>query len=191
MTYTELLNELLDNSGKMMKDIAEECRNTYGVNLTNTYLSSLKTNPERVASDEISRAIAKTCGAEFEDILVVQAYIDKAPQIIKDYLQYVQDTQNMTGDILELFEPQTENPAFQGVMELLDKFKRQSLASFICQTMKEVYKIPDGAQDEFVNLIATTKKKETQAEPKWMVISPEQMKEIRLVNESDIKKLIE
>ena len=124
MTYNTLLNELIDQSGKMIKEIASECTEKYGVNLTNLYLSNLKTNPGRIASDEISRAIAKACGAEYEDILVVQAYIDKAPQIIKDYLQYIQDAQNMTGDILELFEPQTENQAFQGVMQLLDKFKK-------------------------------------------------------------------
>lgn len=185
MTYNTLLNDLIEHSGKMIKEIAQECTEKYGVNLTNLYLSNLKTNPGRIASDDISRAIAKACGAEYEDILVVQAYIDKAPAIIREFMEGMQAMSSTGYDIMELYPGDKSDPMYQAFMNQMLEMKKQPLAEFICQYTGEL------KEDATKMVSEIAKAQQEPKEPKWMVISPEQMKEIRLVNESDIKKLIE
>ena len=126
MNYTELLNELIERSGKTVKQIANECTANYGVNLTNTYLSGLKTTPGKQASEEINRALAKACGAEYEDILVVQAFIDRAPLPIIDALELLK----AMATTKHPFEKRDE------FTELTEADKDLSLAEFICKVIK-------------------------------------------------------
>lgn len=179
MNYTEMLNQLIDKSGKMLKEIAEECQRD-GVSLTNTYLSSLKTTPGKIASDEISRAIAKACNAKYTEVLVVQAYLDKAPEIILEYL----DAQRKCMRLAEGFftEDFTNQP---DAMEFIMSMRESSLAEYICETI--VHFRDSESVSLFENALNDFKAK--QDEPKCMVIYPEQIKEIKFVNESDIRKL--
>ena len=80
MPYTKLLNQLIERSGKTVKEIAESCT-ADGQKVTAAYISVLR-NPDnkRIPSNELSRALAKACNAENMDILVLEAYLDKAPQ---------------------------------------------------------------------------------------------------------------
>ncbi len=186
MNYTELLNQIIGQSGKMMKDIANECSEKYGVNLTNTYLSNLKTTPGRIASDDISRAIAKACGAKYENILVVQAYLDKAPDVILTFLESTQRRNQAGSQVIQMFPGFNELPNSNAAMQELERIQSQSLAEFICETVEESKR---GADKQMMELLIPAI--EQQNEPKWMLISPEQMKDIRMVKESDIEKIID
>lgn len=85
MAYTEMLNILIHDSGLTVKQIADKC-SEYGVDITTTYISKLRNDKNNKApSDKVSIALAKACGAKFEECLVVEAYLDKSPKIIMDF----------------------------------------------------------------------------------------------------------
>lgn len=85
MPYNKLLNDLINKSGLKQIEIVNKCKQM-NVDITPSYLSILRKEEDRIPSEEISRAIAKICGAEDEDILVIEAYIDKAhPTILKAF----------------------------------------------------------------------------------------------------------
>lgn len=139
MAYNELLNKIIENSKLSLKEISERCKSN-GVNLTPAYLSILKTNKDKVASDEISRAIAVACGVEYKDILVIESYLDKAPkEIIK--------TLTMTKYIAVL----AYRKLFKGMPKeytdkMLNDMMKATLAEFVC--MSDNNEIPDTLPSE-------------------------------------------
>lgn len=104
MPYTQLLNQIIDNSGLTLKEIAENCKE-YGQDITASYISTLRNDKNnRAPSDDVSIAIAKACKIEkgFENILAVEAYIDTAPKEIKDLIELFKDiTVNSTIGMVE------------------------------------------------------------------------------------------
>ncbi len=79
MSYNERLNKLIDESGLKIITISQKCK-SLGVDVKPSYISILKNNPEKVASDNVSRALAIACGASDPDILIIENYIDNAPK---------------------------------------------------------------------------------------------------------------
>lgn len=91
MPYTQLLNEMISKSGLTVKEISERCTQS-GAKVTPAYISTLKNDKnDRVPSDELSRAIAKACGAD-ENLLVIQAYLDKAPKEVSKVIELLKTT---------------------------------------------------------------------------------------------------
>lgn len=93
MSYTLLLNQLIENSGLTVKEIAEKCKE-YGQDITPSYISTLRNNKNnRTPSDDVSIAIAKACNVEkgYENLLVVEAYIDTAPKEIKAVIELLKE----------------------------------------------------------------------------------------------------
>lgn len=175
MDYTEMLNKLIDESGKMSKEICEECNELYGIKLTTAYLSSLKTTKGRNASPEVSRAIAKACNSKYEDVLVVQAFLDKAPDTILEFFQGARELMDLGKSIgMGLMSETTE------IETEYKKSTEISLAEFICESVEDLRSDSANMKNELSDL-----------EPKCMVITPEQMKNIKFIKESDYKKLIE
>ncbi len=86
MAYARLLNELIEKSGLTAKDIAQKCTEQ-GQKITASYISILRNeNSNRVPSEELSRTLEKVLNAEPEQ-LVVEAYIENAPEKVKDALR--------------------------------------------------------------------------------------------------------
>lgn len=170
MNYTELLNELIEHSGKTVKQIADECQKEYGVNLTNTYLSGLKTTEGRQASQEINIAIAKACGAEYENILVIQAFLDRAPAVLVQFLEMVKEMATTPHP----FEKEDE------LTELLNAESKLSLAEFICESLKagELYR--QQKREE----------RKEKKEAKGLLITPELLKQLTLISEDDLNALL-
>ncbi len=81
MAYTELLNQMIQESGLSANEICRLCQ-ADGVDLKPTYLSMLRNDSTRRPSDERSRAIAKACGKP-EDWLVTQARLDQDTKILE------------------------------------------------------------------------------------------------------------
>lgn len=82
MPYTVLLNAIIEESKLTVKEIAERCKN-YDVDVTPAYISTLRNDKKnRAPSDKVSRAIAKACEYKDTEALVVEAYLDSAPDII-------------------------------------------------------------------------------------------------------------
>ncbi|HHY52468.1 MAG TPA: hypothetical protein GX499_04395 [Clostridiales bacterium] len=75
MTYTQLLNQIIEESGLSANEVVRRCK-AIGVTFSPQHLSRLRNNPRLRAKDYISRAIAKVCGKP-EDWLVTQARLDE------------------------------------------------------------------------------------------------------------------
>lgn len=93
MAYTQLLNSIIEESGKTLKDIAKDCEQ-YGVKITPSYLSALrKSEDDRTPSNDVSLAIAKACNVskERENILIIQAYLDKAPKEFEKLIEMLRN----------------------------------------------------------------------------------------------------
>lgn len=117
MAYTELLNKLIENSGLSVKEIAERCTSN-GVKITSAYISTLRNDKNnRAPSDEISRAIAKACNAKYENILVIEAYLDKAPTEIIILLKAIRESTLISA--LGLFENKFTSQQQHNIQELI------------------------------------------------------------------------
>ncbi len=85
MPYTDLLNILIKDSGLTVKEIAEKC-SEYGAEITPPYISRLRNDKNNKApSDKVSIALAKACGAKYEECLVLEAYLDRSPEILNEF----------------------------------------------------------------------------------------------------------
>lgn len=78
MNYAKLLSDIISESGLSINEVAEKCAE-YGEAITASYVSALKNNKKSPPSDKVSRALAKACG-QSENLLVIQAYIENAPE---------------------------------------------------------------------------------------------------------------
>lgn len=136
MNYTEMLNNLINESGMNQKEISAKCKEL-GEDVTTTYLSALKNTNGKMASDNISRVIAKACHAKYDEILVVQAYIDKAPQIIIDFLECFRKMQEQGAEFTQLaFAELPQN--LKGISDEIDKINEfKSLAEFVCEFVEQ------------------------------------------------------
>jgi len=115
LPFNTLLKQLIEKSGLSNKEIAEKCKD-HGAQITDSYLSALKNNPDRIPSDEVSRAIALACGAD-ENVLVIEAYLDKAPQEITDMFNNIKEV--LVGGMLS------------GVLNQLDDKQREQARNLI------------------------------------------------------------
>lgn len=132
MAYTEMLNILIHDSGLTVKQIAEKCGEN-GVNITSAYISKLRNDTKNTApSDNVSRAIAKACGAKYEECLIVEAYLDKSPKIINDFFnQYKKMVVPITLGVLE------NKITTQQQKELEKAVENLPMSQFIFELVKE------------------------------------------------------
>lgn len=84
MNYKELLNRTIKKSGLKNVELIEKLKEM-GVTMTPNYLSVLRNDDNKIASPELSRAIAKACG-EPDELLVVQGDLDRLSGYLKTYI---------------------------------------------------------------------------------------------------------
>lgn len=136
MPYAKLLNNLIDSSKLSIKEIVTGCKE-HGVNITASYVSMLR-NPDnnKIPSDEVSRALAKACEAEYEESLVIEGYIDKAPKEFKEFLDEYREI--LVQSIMLLFS----NPINNNDMNtFFDNIRELPIADLILQSKKLTSKI--------------------------------------------------
>ncbi|GAB1532577.1 MULTISPECIES: LexA family transcriptional regulator [Brevibacillus] len=108
MNYAETLSQMVDKSGLTLKELSEKCTDL-GVNVAPSYISKLKTNKQPPASDEVNIALAKACGEE-PDHLLFKAYLEKAPEIVKHFLEkvtvYFRNTATLA---IEMLNPENQS----------------------------------------------------------------------------------
>ncbi len=132
MAYTEMLNILIHDSGLTVKQIADKC-SEYGVDITTTYISKLRNDKNNKApSDKVSIALAKACGAKYEECLIVEAYLDKSPKIITDFFNQFK---KMVAPItMGIFENKITS---QQQKELEKAIENMPMSQFIFEVVKE------------------------------------------------------
>lgn len=93
MSYTKKLQEIINKTKFTNVEIAKKC-SELGVTVDRTYINKLyngKTNPPK---EEISKAIAKVCNAN-ENELIFEGYLDRAPKEMIDVLQHIKKITNI------------------------------------------------------------------------------------------------
>lgn len=87
MSYRKNLSKMVQNSGMTLKEISEKCMEL-GVKINPSYISKLQSESQAPASDDINIALSKVCGID-PDILIFEAYKEKAPPIVKNFLELI------------------------------------------------------------------------------------------------------
>lgn len=192
MNYTELLNKLINESGMQQKEILAKCKEL-GEEITQSYLSNLKTINGKTASEKVSKVIAKACNAQYEDILTVQAYIDKAPKPIMDFFNYAKEC--TTAEALMFLEDRKESLGEYEFKKLIQEktqeFNSQPLAEFICEQIQD-QELPtlEGFKEQ-IELIKKTTENYPEKKNLYAIIPIDKDKSIRYITEDELNNLKE
>ncbi len=185
MTCNELIENLVNNSGLTHKEIANKCKE-YGEPITANYISILKNDPSKTPSDNVGIALAKACGAKYENIIVVQAYIDRAPNIIKQFLEYIYHDNMKEKDLLfEAIEERT------GAMQT-NAEPPLTLAEFICDYIKEKEIFPTSPSEEFnklIELIDSRIEKRDQKNKDWLLINLNENTTVKYLSNDELTQI--
>lgn len=190
MNYTELFNQIINESGMSIKEIAEKC-NEAGEKITPNYISVLKKIEGKYASEKVSTTIAKICHAKYENILTVQAYIDKAPKPIMDFFNYAKKTTEAEA-ILFLEQNKDNMNEYEYkkmIQEKTEKLRNQTLAEFICEIISDMTLPTKTGFTEQIELLKKTAEEYPNNGNIYAVIPIDKEKNIRYITEDEIDKL--
>ncbi len=132
MAYTKLLNTVIEQSGLTVKEIAERCVKM-GVDVTPAYISTLRNDKNnRTPSDKVSRALAEACNCTHKNILVVEAYLENAPQEFNGLLELIRSVIITSG--MTMIENKLTTQEIREADEILKSFP---MAELICDISNE------------------------------------------------------
>lgn len=136
MAYTVLLNAIIEESKLTVKEIAERCKN-YNVDVTPAYISTLRNDKKnRAPSDKVSRAIAKACEYKDTEALVVEAYLDSAPDIIRKFFSIMK--KSVIPTMLGVFENKFTTQQIKEIETIIDQIP---MTQFISEIANQGIKI--------------------------------------------------
>ena len=85
MTYAEMLSKMIEESELSLRQITNRCAGL-NLNITPSYISQLKNGKLPPPSEEVSLTLAKACGSKQQAQLVFQGYMEKAPELVREYM---------------------------------------------------------------------------------------------------------
>jgi len=85
MTYAEMLNNIILKSELSLRQITKRCADL-NLSITPSYISQLKNGKLPPPSPDVSMILAKACKSKDESKLIFQGYLEKAPDVIKEYM---------------------------------------------------------------------------------------------------------
>lgn len=85
MNYAEMLDEMIAESELSLRQISKLCSDL-DIMITPSYISQLKNGKLPPPTAEVSQALAKVCNSKNQSKLVFQGYMEKAPDVIKEYM---------------------------------------------------------------------------------------------------------
>lgn len=85
MSYAEMLDAIITESELSLRQISKLCLQ-FDISITPSYISQLKNGKLPPPSPEVSLALAKVCNSKNQSQLVFQGYMEKAPDVIKEYM---------------------------------------------------------------------------------------------------------
>jgi transcriptional regulator with XRE-family HTH domain len=85
MGYAEMLDEIISESELSLRQISKLCTQ-FNISITPSYISQLKNGKLPPPSPEVSLALAKVCNSKKQAQLVFQGYMEKAPDVIREYM---------------------------------------------------------------------------------------------------------
>ena len=85
MNYAEMLCNMIDKSRLSLRQITKRCADL-DLSITPSYISQLKNGKLPPPSPEVSMVLAKACDSKEQSKLIFQGYLEKAPDVIKEYM---------------------------------------------------------------------------------------------------------
>lgn len=169
MTYAELLDTIISDSRLSLRQVARKCGDL-GVSVTPSYISQLRNGKLPAANPEVSSAIARVCGSRMQAALVFLGYMEKAPEIIKNYMNT--STQLYKLMLESLCDGQTNLPLTEearafiknldviSAFELTSKYLEEGKFGFTREMAEEMILISGGAvknSDDAIHTFANDK----------------------------------
>lgn len=100
MTYAELLQRYIKQSGKTLEQISKECAKK-GVQIHPTYISKLRLGKRPAPSEEISRVLAEVTGGDPQR-LIIKGFVEKIPKDLKEEMglyRYISSLDDLADDV--------------------------------------------------------------------------------------------
>ncbi|WP_130863741.1 S24/S26 family peptidase [Bacilliculturomica massiliensis] len=85
MKYAQMLDRMISDSELSLRQISKRCADL-DLNITPSYISQLKNGKLPPPSEEVSLVLAKVCGGKDQSRLVFQGYLEKAPELVREYM---------------------------------------------------------------------------------------------------------
>lgn len=85
MNYAQMLDSIIEQSELSLRQIAKRCAEL-DLTITPSYISQLKNGKLPPPTAEVSLILAKACNSKEENRLIFQGYLEKAPEVIKEYM---------------------------------------------------------------------------------------------------------
>lgn len=85
MNYAAMLDEMIIKSELSLRQIAKRCADL-DLSITPSYISQLRNGKLPPPTPEVSLALANVCNSKEASKLVFQGYLEKAPEVIKEYM---------------------------------------------------------------------------------------------------------
>lgn len=180
MTYRERLNNLITNSGMTNKEVSDKC-SEFGVNITANYIGILRTQDRKIASDEVSMAIAEICNAEYKEILVIHAALERAPAAINDFLgRLYSNTIGFAATAFDKIYASIPEALRDQVKANFDKNLPQiDMATFVCEYMRGMYDDTYKVYMDQLNALVPTKNK-------WAIIPISAATDVTILENDEI-----
>lgn len=151
MNYKEMLNRTIKKSGLKNIELLEKLKEK-GVEITPNYLSVLRNSDNKIASEEVSKAIAEVCGAP-SSLLVIQGELDRCNDALKTYIEFTLGTIRGTVETLLSFMPEELKEA------AMERYKTWEDADFICDVVENPDAYKQTSTDFFEMMPEASKKK--------------------------------
>lgn len=135
MQYRTLLKKYIDRSGLSLREISRRCkaRNTP---VSQAYISKLLNGDTTlIPSEEISRALAEITGGD-PDKLVMTAYIEKAPESVRDALYKIDNIDSIIDEFLRVLVSTTSDDEWKQVVEIPEHIEANKFIDIIKDTSK-------------------------------------------------------
>ena len=140
MSYSEVMKSMIENAGLTYKEVTEKIKET-GETIDPSYISKLANDKIAPPSEKISKIIAKACNDD-ENKLILEAYLDKAPQVMIDFVLNVR-----LGAMIPILQAFNNTLSQEGIDILEKELLKQPLSEFMIQinSVKDGYKIDNNA----------------------------------------------
>jgi transcriptional regulator with XRE-family HTH domain len=87
MSFKDTLAVAIENSGLTIREISKKCEEL-GMPITHSYISQLRSGKSNPPSEEIIKILSKICDIN-ENVLILEAYLDKAPSYFINLLEII------------------------------------------------------------------------------------------------------
>lgn len=139
--YSKLLSKIIAESGYTAKEVVEKC-NELGNGIDTTRLSKLQSGKLSAPSSKVSRDLARVCDVD-ERLLVLEGYIEKAPQEIIDAFMSLKAS--IVASALNIFKDNFFGSNTEEFKRVKEELEKEPLADFIISL------IDDGVESISIN----------------------------------------